>query len=120
MPIWSRKRVSARVVVEVSIKQHSLPAFANLRRRVTKTTPTVPRTAMRSFFVFLLIQFFLVLARPVPVSNKLSAKGSYPHPLVLLSFLVANAPFPLEAALVNPTEQGFIPRDVRANPATPL
>jgi hypothetical protein len=52
--------------------------------KVTKTTPIVPCTAMRSFTVFLLIHFFLVLARAVPVSKTLSAKGSYPHPSIAL------------------------------------
>src|SRR6267154_4248004 len=58
--------------------------LSNVRRRVTKTTPIVPRTAMRSFIVLLLIHLFLVLARAVPVSKTLSAKGFYPHPLVVL------------------------------------
>jgi hypothetical protein len=39
---------------------------------------------MRSFIVLLLIHFFLVLASAVPVSKELSAKGSYPYPLVAL------------------------------------
>ena len=73
------------------------------REYKTYTTPIVPRTAMRSFILLLLI---LVLAKAVPVSKKLSAKGYY-----LLAFfsLVANAPFPLEAVLVDPKEEGFIP-----------
>jgi hypothetical protein len=62
---------------------NSLPAFVIPRRRVTKTTPIIPRTAMRSFVVLFFIHFFLVLTRAVPVSNELSAKGSYP--LVALS-----------------------------------
>ena len=70
---------------------------------------------MRSFIVLLLI---LVLAKAVPVSKKLSVKGYYPHDL-LTFFLVAIAPFPLKAALVDPKKDGFIPRDVMANPAAP-
>src|SRR6267154_5615197 len=83
MPIWFRKRVLARVAVGVSLKQHSLPAY-DADYRVTKMTPIVPRIAMRSFIVLLLIHLFLVIARAVPVSKTLSAKGSYPHPLVVL------------------------------------
>ncbi len=40
---------------------------------------------MQSFIALLLIHFFLVLARAVPVSKKLSAEGSHPHPLGVLS-----------------------------------
>ena len=58
---------------------------------------------MRSFILLLLI---LVLAKAVPVSKKLSAIGYY---LLASLFLVAKAPFPLEAALVDPKEEGFIP-----------
>jgi hypothetical protein len=36
---------------------------------------------MRSFIVLLLVSFFLVLAGAKPVSKKLSAEGSRPHPL---------------------------------------
>lgn len=43
------------------------------------------RTTMRSFIVLLLIPFFLVLARAKPFSKKLSAEGSHPHLLVVLS-----------------------------------
>jgi hypothetical protein len=39
---------------------------------------------MRSFIVLFLVPFFLVLARAVPVSKMLSAKGYYPHSLVAL------------------------------------
>jgi hypothetical protein len=76
---------------------------------------------MRSFSVLLLIPFFLALTRAVPVSKKLSAAGSYPRsPSFDSPFLIINALFPLEAALVDPTqEHGFIPRDVWAYPATP-
>jgi hypothetical protein len=101
--------------VEVSIKRHSLPALA---KRTTQSDqddpPIVPRTAMRSFIgpVLLLTHFFLVLARAVPVSKMLSAKGSHPHPLVAFFSRNQRAFSPLEAALVNPKEhwQGFIPR----------
>ena len=34
----------------------------------------------------------------------------------MYSLHVANVPFPLEAALVDPKEHGFIPRDVKAWP----
>jgi hypothetical protein len=50
MPIWFRKRVLARVAVEVSIKQKSLPAFANeVRRKSDQDDPH--RSAHRNAFV---------------------------------------------------------------------
>ena len=54
----------------------------NVPGRVTKTTPI---TTMRSFIILLLIPFFLALATAKHVSNKLSAEGSYPRPLSVIS-----------------------------------
>jgi hypothetical protein len=110
MPIWFRKRVLVR---RGEYKTTStVPAFANVRRRV-HCNAFVHYAPSHSLFSRSRRQSSARLKEVVGCR--------FLSPSFSCSILIANGLFPLEAAaLVDPTqEQGFIPRDVRAYPAMP-